>query len=172
LSRASNTAVLLLALCLLSAPAYSAELLTAIESEVIVPPELQEHLDSSLVIRHRFVEIDVEFLWNLLESARDSDDLDAVDPIQLGFFDDFSVEFKLVKVNHRYWSSNAMFVTTTPGFGKEPDANIFANMTIKRDESVSARIWAAGDIYYIAPVEDGPVHVITQVDPEKMPAMD
>ena len=172
LSRVSNTVLLLSALCLLSAPVYSVELLTAVDSETIVPPDLQKHLDSPLVIRYRFVRVDIEYLWNLFESARDLNEFDPVDRIKMGFFDDFSVELKLVKVNHRYWSSHATFVSTLPGFGADPNANIFASVTLKRGESASARIWAAGDIYYIAPVENGPVHVITQVDPEKMPAID
>lgn len=150
----------------------SAELLAAVDSEVTVPSDLQEHLDSSIVIRHRFVNVDIEYLWNLFESARDLHDFSAVDPIQLGLFDDFAVELRLVRVHHRYWSSNAILVTTLPGYGTDPDANIFGNVRLKRDESASARIWAAGDIYYIAPVENGPIHVITQVDPKEMPTID
>ena len=172
MSRIFANVALLLSLSLLSAQTNPSELLNVVKSVVSAPEHLQEHLQSSQVIRHRFVTVDIEYLWNLFESARDLSNLDNVDPIRIGLFGDFSVEMRLVKVNHRYWSSSATLVTTMPGYGTDPDSNIFATMTLKRDESVSARIWAAGDIYYISPVETGPIHVVTQVDPEKMPSLD
>jgi len=172
LSRTFGTVLSLLWFCLSPAHANPSDLFTPVESNIGVPADLQEYLHSEQVIRHRFVTVDIEYLWNLFESARDLENFDDVERIELCLFGDFSVEMKLVKVNHSYWSSIAILVTTMPGYGTDPDANIFATMWLRRDESVSSRIWAAGEIYYVSPVEKGPLHVIKQVDPEMMPNFD
>ena len=172
LSRTFGTVLSLLWFCLSSAHANPSDLFTPVESNISVPADLQEYLHSEQVIRHRFVTVDIEYLWKLFESARDLENFENVETIKLRLFDDFSVETRLVKVNHSYWSSTATLVTTMPGYGTDPDANIFATMMLRRDESVSSRIWATGEIYYVSPVDKGPLHVIKQVDPELMPALD
>lgn len=164
--------LLLLALLLVATKAYSDDPLRDLESGMTVPSSMQEYLESSQVIRYRYVTADIEHLWSLFESSRNLDDFDGVEPIQLKLFDDLSVELKLVKVNHSYWRSNAMLVTTMPGFGTDLESSIFASVRLERNESVSANIRVAGDFYFISPIDEGPIHVIWQADPEKMPNLD
>lgn len=164
MSRAFGTVVWFLLVSACFALAKPSDLVTPVEYDIDVPASLQEYLESSQVVRHRFVTVDIEYLWNLFESVRDLDSFDHVERIELKLFEDFSVEMRLVKVIHNYWRSHATLVTTMPGFSTDADANIFADVTLKRDESISARIYAAGDIYHISPVEGGPVHVVVQAD--------
>ena len=167
-----SSVVLLLPLILLAATAYSDDPLIPLEPGITAPANMQEYLESSEVMRYRYVTADIDYLWKLFESSQDLDDINDADLIQLKLFDDFSVELKLVTVYHRYWWSYANLVTTLPGFGTDPESNIRAEITLRRDEGVSAEIRAAGDFYYILPVDEGPIHVIWQADPAKMPNMD
>ncbi len=153
-----------------STSVHSDDLLSAIEQDV--PVDLEEYLNSSLVIRYRFVTVDIETMWNTFEAARDLDSFEDGPTLELKLFEALSFEMRVVNVNHSYWSSGGTLVNNSPDYGTDPAAHNFATAMLKRDESVSARVWAAGDIYYITPVERGPIHVITQVDPEKMPAFD
>ncbi len=172
MSRAFGTVVWFLLVSACFALAKPSDLVTPVEYDIDVPASLQEYLESSQVIRHRFVTVDIEYLWNLFESVRDLDSFDDVEPIELKLFEDFSIEMRLVEVIHNYWRSHATLVTTLPGYSTDPDVNIFADVVLKRDESFSATIYAAGERYYVSLVEEGPVHVITQLDPDKMPALD
>jgi len=147
-------------------------LLAPVEHEIDIPEELISFLESSQVIRYRFVTIDIEFFWNLFETSRDLGNFDDVSPIKFHLFDDMVVEMKLSHVYHTYWYSYAAMVTTLPGYETDPYANIFADVSLVRDESATVDMYAAGVRYAVMPVHRGPYHVIFQFNPDEMGAID
>ena len=146
----------------LFAHATPIQLVERAESNVDVPSFLAEQLGSEMYLRHRFVLIDFERLWELCNTASDVNTIDDRQSIGIALFPDFSVELKIARITVNTRSCYVVLVAPNEASETNNHSNTHAFLDAWRAGGLTARIWAAGQLYHIEPVGDGPVHVVTQ----------
>ena len=137
-----------------------------------VGPDLDRlHLERGDIVRHRFALINASSLRTLLE-ARRSGETGGADRIRLNLFDDLPIELAVGGVDRYGDRLVAELGEGSCAAGTRNKYHCFAVLVLRDDRSVNVRLWSASAIYHVRPVGEGPVHVITEHDPAKMPDLD
>ena len=149
--------------------AYPAEIFTPIDPQLNEISSVREVLQGDQVVRHRFVNADIQTLWKLLESAENLEESNDQLVLPLRLFDDFVVEMKPEKIRRSYWRISAVLVPASGQAVSLSGEPIFGWMILRRGESVSIDIQAGSIKYHVMPVDGGPIHAISEVDWSKVP---